>query len=254
MSNIYLRQAKIKNIKITLIALLIFIAPQSIWAAELNFNVKSDKAGDNKQTVVEVRVNPQSKRLNLIEGKIKFTGSMTEHMSVQVENGNSVLSIWPVAPIYNEKDMSISFMGGKPDGFQNEGLLFILKITSSGVGNLNISYADGSVYLNDGKGTKESVYSKSVQVNSNQDGLVDVSVGNTKLVQESLLQYDAQQINSDQTNLDQINQGEEDQVQVRDLKINSEKLFLNQNTYAILLIIIIALFSLIIYEYKKTKK
>ena len=115
---------KIVNITAVFVALFLLLAPQSISAAELNFNLKSSGSGDSKQSVVEVRINPQSKRLNLIEGKIKFTGSMTDKMSVQVENGNSVLSIWPVPPIYNDKDKSIGFIGGKPDGFQNEGLLF----------------------------------------------------------------------------------------------------------------------------------
>ena len=249
---------KISNMAGALVALFILLAPQSISAAELNFNVKPSRSGDNKQTVVEVRVNPQSKRLNLIEGKIKFTGSMTDKMSVQVENGNSVLSIWPVPPIYNEKDKSINFIGGKPDGFQNEGLLFILKINSSGVGDLNISYTDGSVYLNDGKGTKVSVYSKPVQISGSQDSSLEATAGIDSLSKEENIQSNTQQINSEGIDIDQVdseqsNQTEGSELNANDVEKNVKNLFPNQNKYAILVIVGVALFFLIIYGYRKTK-
>ncbi len=241
-----------------LVSLFLLLAPQSISAAEINFNLKPSGSGDNKQTVVEVRVNPQSKRLNLIEGKIKFAGSMTDKMSVQVENGNSVLNIWPVPPIYNEKDKSINFIGGKPDGFQSEGLLFIMKINSSGAGDLNISYTDGSVYLNDGKGTKVSVYSKPVQISGSQDVSFKSGASDSITDQGENIQPGTQQINSEDSGIDQVgveqsNQTESSELNVSDVEKNDKNLFPNQNKYAILVIVGIALFFLIIYGYRKTK-
>lgn len=132
---------------------------QSLFAAELYFQVIPN-TGSSTPTLVEVRIDPQSKRLNVIEGVLKFSGDVLNNIVVEVENGQSILPIWPTPPEYNKDQKSIQFTGGIPNGFDVPGLLFKLRISPSSSGDLFISYIDGNAYLNDGKGTKESIDSK----------------------------------------------------------------------------------------------
>jgi hypothetical protein len=51
-----------------------------------------------------------------------------------------------------------------PNGFDREGPLFRMHIFVSSPGNITISWIGGSAYLNDGKGTREGIYAKSLVV------------------------------------------------------------------------------------------
>jgi hypothetical protein len=140
------------------------LIPQNTYAAELVFKIIPSVDLADKTTIVDVRIDSELKKINVVDGTINFKGEGAEDFSVQVENGNSVLSLWPVPPQYLEKEKVINFTGGIPDGFVGEGLLFRLKLSSAQGGDLDISYDNGSAYLNDGKGTKEIVNSNSIKV------------------------------------------------------------------------------------------
>jgi len=154
--------------KFGFVGLVLSIMPQIVFGAELTFKVVPGAGVNDNTTLVEVRIDPESKKLNVVEGTIRFSGPATENLSVQIENGNSVLPLWPTPPQYIADEKAIHFIGGIPDGFDSEGLLFIMRISSSVAGDLGISYTDGSVYLNDGKGTKENIFSKSLQISLDQ--------------------------------------------------------------------------------------
>lgn len=163
------------------VALFLGFVPQSAFASELTFKIVSLEEVSENVTLVEVRIDPQSKKLNVVEGIISFSGSATENLSVQIENGNSILPLWPTPPQYVLAEKAIHFTGGVPGGFDVEGLLFIMRLTSSVGGDLEISYIDGTAYLNDGKGTKENVFSKSLKISLNKS--------NNNLSKENLFIY-----------------------------------------------------------------
>ena len=140
----------------------LLLSPQYLLAAELLFKATPD------QRTIDVWIDPQSKELNVVEGTIKFSGPATEGLVVQIENGESILPIWPTPPLYNEDNNVIEFVGGVPGGFTNEGLIFRLKISPTTFGDLEIEYVDGAVYLNDGAGTKEVIASEKFVVNVNE--------------------------------------------------------------------------------------
>ncbi len=145
------------------------LSAKSVLAAEVIFqSVKS--GGADGSAVVEVLIDPQSKRLNVVEGAIKFSGADLNNLSVQVENGESILPMWPNPPQYDKAAKSIRFTGGVPDGFDSEGLLFKVRLFSDEVRTFTLSYEDGAAYLNDGKGTKEPVSSKSLEITVGKDG------------------------------------------------------------------------------------
>jgi hypothetical protein len=157
--------------------------PYSLFAAEVTFHMIPNMEEGNKAALLEVRIDPQSKMLNVVEGEIVFSGTASDDMSVQVENGQSVLPLWPTAPQYDKDKKSISFAGGIPGGFDSEGLLFKLHISSRISGDLNVSYINGNAYLNDGKGTKEFVSSKPFNIMSGkneQEQISKVSFGFNK--------------------------------------------------------------------------
>lgn len=169
MSKVYLNY----NI-VGVVALLFFSIPQIIFAAELKFKVIPNTDSKDKATLVEINIDPQSKKLNVVEGEIKFAGAGSENLFVQVENGQSILPIWPTPPQYDKDKKTISFTGGVPGGFDKEGLLFRLRLSPSVSGMVNISYINGNAYLNDGKGTKESVSSEPFDIN------IDINKQNQK--------------------------------------------------------------------------
>jgi hypothetical protein len=160
--------------------IVLFFVPQSIFAAELIFKIVPNTTPNDSATIVEVRIDPDGKNLNVVDGTISFQGEASNNLSVQVENGQSVLSLWPLPPNYIENEQVIRFTGGVPNGFSKEGLLFRMRLTSAMNGNLEISYLNGSAYLNDGKGTKEFISSKPLKINLDEiknDKVVRVSSG-----------------------------------------------------------------------------
>jgi len=164
--------------------IVLFFVPQSIFAAELIFKIVPNTTPNDSATIVEVRIDPQGKNLNVVEGTISFNGEARDNLSVQVENGQSVLSLWPLPPSYIENEKAIRFTGGVPNGFNKEGLLFRMRLFSVMHGDLEISYLNGNAYLNDGKGTKDYIFSKPLKINieKTENGkVVKISSGFSRL-------------------------------------------------------------------------
>lgn len=151
------------------------LIPQSILAAELMLKVLP-----NSETI-EVRIDPQSKNINVVEGALEFSGTASDGLSVYVENGQSILPIWPTPPLYDRDNKRIDFTGGIPNGFDSEGLLFRLRLLPAAAGELNIVYSNGSAYLNDGMGTKEAISSEPFKINIAGDGLITANEGSFNL-------------------------------------------------------------------------
>lgn len=151
-----------RSLVMMLLVLSLLLTPQYLRAAELLFKAAPD------QKTIEVWVDPQSKEMNVVEGTIKFSGAAADGLVVQVENGQSILPIWPTPPLYNKDNKVIEFVGGVPDGFTNEGLIFRLKLFPTKSGDLEIDFVDGAGYLNDGLGTKEVIVSEKFVVNLNE--------------------------------------------------------------------------------------
>lgn len=149
--------------------LLLMLIPQGLFAAELTFQVIPNTEVSDTTILLEVRIDPQSKTLNVVEGDIQFSGTASDNLSVEVENGESILPLWPTPPQYDADKKSVSFTGGVPSGFDSEGLLFRLHLSPTVPGALVISYMNGNAYLNDGKGTNEFVSSKSLDITIGQD-------------------------------------------------------------------------------------
>ena len=160
---------------LSLITLSIILCPHLVYGAQLVFEPASNLTGDGQAAIIEIRIDPQSKVLNAVEGVITFQGSITDQLVVETETGGSVLTLWPIQPQYSATEKAIHFTGGVPGGFNQEGLLFRLRLFSPVSGVVNIGWTSGSAYLNDGKGTAESISSKSINVNLSAQNLETVN-------------------------------------------------------------------------------
>jgi len=142
----------------------VLLAPQNAFAAQLFFKIIPNDTGDGA-TVVEVRIDPQAKNLNAVEGTIglRDVGS-AGILSVMVETGGSVLTLWPALPQYYPNEKVVRFVGGATEGFDRESLILRMRIFASLPGNANISWIGGSAYLDNGRGTKENVSARSITV------------------------------------------------------------------------------------------
>lgn len=155
------------NLIIGIIGGFVLLLPQNIFAAELTFKtILNNNIANDGATIIEVRIDPESKNLNVIEGTINIDGikDLSESQIV-IETGGSVLTLWPILPEYSPEEKVIRFSGGVPGGFDKEGLLFRMRLfTTIPESEVMISWLGGTAYLNDGKGTKENIKVRSIKV------------------------------------------------------------------------------------------
>ena len=152
-------------ILIGIIGLCFLLLPQKSFAAQLNF---VDISTGNEVTTLEVRINPEGKNINVVEGSVVFSGIASNDLIVEVNTNDSILKIWPTEPIYNRTEKMIHFVGGTPNGFTKQGTLFRINLSSTTNGILDVSWSGVKTYLNDGLGTEESTSVKSITIdNSN---------------------------------------------------------------------------------------
>jgi len=152
--------------------------PQNSSAAELSFVVVPNIQAGDKVTTLEVRINPEGRNLNVVEGSVSFGGIVSDDLSVEINTDGSVFTMWPTEPSYNKSEKLIHFVGGTPNGLTKEGLLFRMRLSSSLDGNLDVSWSGVKTYLNDGLGTEESTKVKSISLNLNAKNSDGVTVEN----------------------------------------------------------------------------
>lgn len=146
-------------------ALLVLVTPQDILAAQLIFKLMPDNSATGGATIVEAYLDPQAKKVNVVEGIISFQGEDVSGLSVGTETGGSVLTLWPTPPTYLVNDKAVRFAGGVPQGFDKTGLLFRMRLTSTSSSSVSVLWSGGMAYLNDGQGTQENISARSVTVN-----------------------------------------------------------------------------------------
>ncbi len=136
---------------------------QKASAAEVTFMVSPSSVPGDTSTVVEAHIDPQGTALNALEGVIGLRGTgVSEISSVSIETGGSLLTLWPVNPTYSREEGVIRFTGGSQTGFQEEGLLFRIRIFSQKPGEIVLSWLGGSAYEHNGQGTPHGISSRSL--------------------------------------------------------------------------------------------
>jgi len=101
---------------------------------------------------VNVRVNTQGGAINAAEGTLKFNPNELSVLSVN--RSNSIFNLWVEEPAFSNSAGSISFSGGSPAGYTGSGgTVMSVTFRAAGAGSPRVSFTNGSVLANDGRGT-----------------------------------------------------------------------------------------------------
>jgi len=147
------------------VGLFVWLTPQGVSAAELYFKVVPNTTEGDQAVILEVRLNPESKIINVVEGAVSLSGDIPDDLSIEINKEDSPFTIWPTEPSYNKDQKIVSFVGGTPDGVSKESLIFRIRLLSKIPGVINVSWVGVKTYLNDGLGTEESTSVKSLDIN-----------------------------------------------------------------------------------------
>jgi hypothetical protein len=142
----------------------VLFAPKSILAANVGFSISPNTVPGDNAVILDVFITPDdSESINALEGRIGILGEGAEAVTeVVVESGDSVFSMWPVSPEYEEAGRIIRFTGGSPVSINESGKILSLRIFTDEKKPLTVSWLGGSAYLDDGFGTPAGISSRSI--------------------------------------------------------------------------------------------
>ncbi|MBI2046242.1 MAG: hypothetical protein HYT28_02385 [Parcubacteria group bacterium] len=113
-----------------------------------------------------VRVDSENKDINAVDGEVLLDHAARSVSLIDINTASSEFSLWPLKPLPSERNMSISFVGGSPGGFNSkDAVIFNIVLKLEKEGPITLTPSDFSVYLHDGKGTKDDVHAKQLAIN-----------------------------------------------------------------------------------------
>jgi len=105
-----------------------------------------------------VRVDSENKNINVVEGSVLLDYAKESASLIDINTAGTEFSLWPGKPLPSEDNTSISFTGGVPGGLNSkDALIFNIVLKLQKAGRIALTPNNFSVYLNDGKGTKDEV-------------------------------------------------------------------------------------------------
>jgi hypothetical protein len=112
-----------------------------------------------------VRVDSENKDVNVVEGSVLLDYPAGSVSLVGINVSGSKFPLWPGKPFPLENNTGISFAGGSPGGLNSKDAVvfnFVLKLQEAG--KVTLTPSNLSVYLHDGKGTKDVATAKSLVI------------------------------------------------------------------------------------------
>src|SRR3989344_2951573 len=105
-----------------------------------------------------VRVDSLNKDINAVEGDVVMDYGAESASLLDINTAGSRFSLWPTNPSPSESNTSISFAGGSPGGLNSkDAIIFNIVLKLQKEGQVTLTPTNLSVYLHDGKGTKDAV-------------------------------------------------------------------------------------------------
>ena len=140
------------------------LIPHSVYGASvyLNTDAKTISVGDT--IIVNVFIDPLDKAPNVVEGNILISSSSGVFNISEANTAGTVLNYWAQSPAV-EDGSKVSFIGGKPGGLNEAGLLFKIILSAQSVGQVTISPINIKAYNNDSKSTPIEVTSNDLTLN-----------------------------------------------------------------------------------------
>ncbi len=152
--------------KLGFILYLVFLLPQSVWAASvyLESNNKNISVGDT--VIIKVKINSDQTAVNSVQGDLVLKSTTSSFIVEEFSLAGSIFGLWPRTPSLSADGKTISFVGGVPGGFNLQGAtLFNLIIKANKPGLITIEPKNLLIFANNGKGTELPITSKGIQLN-----------------------------------------------------------------------------------------
>lgn len=122
------------------------------YAATLSLSPNTGVYPVNSTFSVSVSVAPDGKSINAAEGTLSF--NPRELSVVSVNRSSSIFNLWVTEPTFSNSAGTISFSGGSPAGYSGRsGTIMTITFRAVTAGSPRVSFKNGSVLANDGKGT-----------------------------------------------------------------------------------------------------
>ena len=135
-----------------LVGLFFLLSASITYAASLSLSPGTGVYQSNKTFTVRVVVNTQGKPVNAAEGTLSF--NPRELSVVSVNRSSSIFNLWVTEPTFSNSAGTVSFSGGNPMGYTGgSGNIMNVTFQAIGSGSTKVSFSNGSVLANDGKGT-----------------------------------------------------------------------------------------------------
>lgn len=121
-------------------------------AATLSLSPSTGVYAANGSFTVAVRVNTDGQSINAAEGTLSF--NPRELSVVSVNRSGSIFNLWVTEPTFSNSAGTINFSGGLPSGYSGSvGSIMNITFRAAGAGTARVSFTNGSVLANDGRGT-----------------------------------------------------------------------------------------------------
>ena len=139
--------------------------PCSVFASTVYVTTDHSDFFTGDTIMLNVRVDSENKSINAIEGNVLLNYSTESVSLIDINTSGSKFSLWPSKPLPSVDNTSISFAGGSPGGFNSkEAIVFNIVLKLQKAGQISLTPNNLSVYLNDGKGTKDEASVKNLVI------------------------------------------------------------------------------------------
>lgn len=148
----FLTLIKSTYIQILVVALFWVLSSSIALAATMQVSPSTGVYQAGATFTVTVQVRPNGEPINAAEGTIKFNPN--ELSVVSVNRNSSIFNLWIAEPSFSNSAGTISYSGGVPSGYTGTiGRVLSVTFRTKGAGSPRLSFTNGSVLANDGRGT-----------------------------------------------------------------------------------------------------
>ncbi len=147
------------------VSALLFL-PSLASASSVYIDTKHSDFFVGDTVILSVRIDSENQNINVVEGSVLLDYVAGAISLIDINTSGSDFSLWPGKPSPSENNTSISFAGGSPGGLNSKNAIvlnIVLKLQQEGL--ITLTPANFSVYLNDGKGTKDQVNIRDLTIN-----------------------------------------------------------------------------------------
>lgn len=141
------------KIKYFLLSLLMLFFPAGVFGASLSIEPRGLLPSLGDTAIFDVYLNTDDQTINAVDGSILLDDKNILFFQNTFVAG-SIFSFWPNKPVFNNRNRTVSFVGGVPGGVKtSHGLLFSLSFSTKDAGTATFIPQKTIVYLNDEEAT-----------------------------------------------------------------------------------------------------